>query len=308
MVDIIVITKWFKKNFNRVDVCILLVITVIFFLTRLVNLTSLPIFGDEGIYIHWAKIAWHDASWRFVSLTDGKQPLQTWATIPLLKLFPTNALLAGRLFSVFSGFAALSGIFCLLFYLFGKRAAYFGTLVYVLTPYFIFYDRMALEDSAVNAGFIWILFLSVLLANLERLDLAFIFGFISGLSLLVKSSVRVFVGLVILAPILFFEKNLKKFTTRLVNFLLVYGIGAILALIIYNIQRLSPFLHFVEEKNKTFVMTFGEFIKTPFTYVRGNIGLVPYYVLAEGGIFLFVGGLMGLLFSSKISLSLVSIF
>ena len=36
----------------------------------------------------------------------------------VLKLFPQNALLAGRLFSVASGFVALSGIFVLLFYLF----------------------------------------------------------------------------------------------------------------------------------------------------------------------------------------------
>src|SRR3989304_1360065 len=94
-------------------------------------LDKLPIFSDEGIYIRWARVAWHDASWRFISLTDGRQPLQTWGTIPFLKLFPNNALLAGRLFSVASGFVALIGIFSLLYLLFGKRTAIMGSFIYI---------------------------------------------------------------------------------------------------------------------------------------------------------------------------------
>lgn len=291
--------KWFKKQFAVKDVLILVAFVILFLVTRLYSLDKFPIFGDEGIYIHWAKTAWHDASWRFVSLTDGKQPLQTWGTIPLLKLFPANSLFAGRLFSVATGFVGLSGIFVFLYYLFGKRAAFFGTFIYLLTPYFLFYDRMALVDSGVNAGFIWILFLSIILARTERLDISLLFGLISGVSLLAKSSIRVFIGLAGLSPILFLERNFKKFLVKLLNFLVLFGISGILALLIYNIQRLSPFLHFVEEKNKTFVMTFGEFFKTPFAYIKGNFPLISYYVLSESGFFLFAGGILGLLLLLK---------
>src|SRR5207302_1922434 len=115
MFDIFTVFNWIKNKFNSKDVLLLFLLFIGFLVTRLINLEKLPIFGDEGIYIHWAKTAWHDASWRFVSLTDGKQPLQTWGTIPLLKLFPTNALLAGRLFSVITGLIAFAGIFNLLF-------------------------------------------------------------------------------------------------------------------------------------------------------------------------------------------------
>ncbi len=294
MFDITAIYKWFRKHFNTWDIILLSGIVLVFLATRLIKLDSFPIFGDEGIYIHWAKTAWHDASWRFISLTDGKQPLQTWGIIPFLKLFPNNALLAGRLFSVLTGLAGLTGMYCLLFYLYGKRAAFWGSVIYVFTPYFLFYDRMALSDSGVNAGFIWMLFFSVLFADTIRLDTAIIFGIVSGFSLLTKSSARLFLGLSFLAPVLFFAKNVKKFIHRWINFILLFAISSGLALLIYNVQRLSPFLHFVEEKNKTFVMTFGEFFKTPFAYVKGNVPLVPYYIMSEAGVFLFVGGLIGL--------------
>ena len=113
-----------RKLLTRRDVLILALIVGAFLATRLINLDKFPIFSDEGIYIRWSKIAWKDASWRFISLTDGRQPLQTWATIPFLKLFEQNALLAGRLFSVTTGFFALSGIFSLACYLFGKKTAF----------------------------------------------------------------------------------------------------------------------------------------------------------------------------------------
>src|SRR3989339_643758 len=127
MFDITKIFAFFKKNFNKKDVLIILILIGLYFFSRTVNLTKLPIFCDEGIYIRWAKVAWHDASWRFISLTDGKQPLQTWVTIPFLKIFPDNMLLAGRLFAVTGGFISIIGMFSLLFYLFNKNIAFIGS-------------------------------------------------------------------------------------------------------------------------------------------------------------------------------------
>src|SRR3989338_7305359 len=232
MFDIFGIISWIKKNISRKDLLFIFLLVFIYFLTRLYNLDQFPIFSDEGIYIHWAKVAWHDASWRFVSLTDGKQPLQTWGTIPFLKLFPDNALLAGRLFSVATGLAGLVGMFTLLYYLFNKRAAIIGSFIYVFTPYFLFYDRLALVDSAVNAGFIWIFFLSILLLKTLRLDVALIFGLVTGFSLLAKSSIRIFLALSALSPILMIEKNIKKIFSKSINYYLLFIVSSLLSLII----------------------------------------------------------------------------
>jgi 4-amino-4-deoxy-L-arabinose transferase-like glycosyltransferase len=285
---------YLKRTFHRKDILFLTGIIALYFSTRLINLDAFPIFSDEGIYIRWAKVAWHDAAWRFISLTDGKQPLQTWGTIPFLKFFPDNALLAGRLFSVATGFTALVGMFSFVLYLFGKKAAYLGALFYIFTPYFLFYDRLALVDSGVNSGFIWIFFFSILMARTLRLDIALLLGLIAGLALLAKSSVRMFVGLAALAPVLFFELHREKFTRKLVNFSLLYAVVAVMSLVIYNIQRLSPFFHYVAEKNKTFVLTFEELAADPFTVFSRNISLIPTYVLWEMGFFLGLCGLVGL--------------
>ncbi len=299
MFDLRAILVGIKKKFSRADILFLGLLVVLYFLTRLVNLDKFPIFSDEGIYIHWAKIAWHDATWRFISLTDGKQPLQTWGTIPFLKLFPNNALLAGRLFAVSTGFAALVGVYLLLYQLFGKKSAYLGSLFYVFTPYFLFYDRMALVDSGVNAGFIWLFFFSILIIRTLRLDLALLYGLIGGISLLAKSSVQMFIGLGLFAPILSYQKNIKKFKWTLLNYLFLYIIGVVIAFVLYNVQRLSPFLHFVAVKNTTFVMTFREFLHTPFAYVFNNLSAIPLYVFWEGAVVLPFLGLIGLYLIAK---------
>lgn len=295
MFDLQEYVGWFKKHIKGKDLLLYSTIFLLFFSTRLINLDKLPIFTDEGIYIRWAKVAWHDATWRFISLTDGRQPLQTWATIPLLKFFPDNMLFAGRLFGVTSGFIALFGLIVLTYYLFGKKASFIGGFLYVLTPFFLFYDRMALVDSAVNAGFVWSLFLIILLARTLRLDVALLYGLIAGITLLAKSSTRLFMGIGALAPILLLKKETKKTSRKLLNFYVLYTISAVLALVMYNVQRLSPFFHFVSEKNKTFVLTFGEFIRTPFSQIAGNLPLVPYYVFSESAYILSFLGIIGLI-------------
>jgi 4-amino-4-deoxy-L-arabinose transferase-like glycosyltransferase len=283
------------KLISRKDVLIILLLICSYFITRLTFLDGFPIFSDEGIYLRWAKVAWHDPAWRFISLTDGKQPLQTWGTIPFLKLFSTNALLAGRLFAVSTGLFALTGIGALLMYLFGKRAAFFGMLFYILTPYFLFYDRLALVDSGVNAFFIWIFFFSIVVANTLRLDMALLFGLLSGFGLLAKSSVRLFLGLSVLAPVtnMYRQKTYKNKVWYTVNYFVLYIIGATLALLIYNIQRLSPFFHYIEEKNKTFLLTFGELIHNPFAVVFYNIPHLPLYVFWESAFVVSIIGLVG---------------
>ena len=295
MFDVFKIISFLKKTFTRKDILVMALIVGLFFLTRLINLDKFPIFSDEGIYIRWAKVAWHDATWRFISLTDGKQPLQTWGTIPFLKFFPDNALLAGRLFGVAGGLLSLVGIFALTFYLFGKSAALLGAFLYVFTPYFLFYERMALVDSWVNAGFIWIFLFLILLVKERQFSTSLLLGLFGGFFLLAKSSVRIFLMLGVISPLLILHKNLKKFFQETINYYLLLGISIVIALIIYNIQRLSPFFHYVSQKNLTFIMSFDEFLKTPFQYFWYNLKNTPLFILWEMGFIIGLIGLMGIM-------------
>src|SRR3990172_9745153 len=183
---------------------------------------------------------------------------------------------------------------------------------------------MTLADSAVNGFVIWIFFFSVLMARTLRLDVAILLGLLSGFGLLAKSSVKVYVGLMALAPVflLFSHKegglknmllSLKnKFVGKdnkinsLVSFITLYFIVISLSAVIYNIQRLSPFFHYVAEKNKTFIMTFDEFKQNPFASFFHNIQIIPEYVINESGFVLVIFALLGLwkLFRSNKNLSL----
>jgi 4-amino-4-deoxy-L-arabinose transferase-like glycosyltransferase len=299
MFDIGTLWKLFRKHFTARDVLFIGALILIYLATRIINLDKFPIFTDEGIYIHWAKIAWKDANWRFISLTDGKQPLHTWGMIPFLKLFSPNLLLGGRMFSVLAGFVAMTGIYACTHYLWGRKTAIITTALYVITPMFLFYDRMALADSAVNAGAVWIFFLSILLVRTMRLDVALGYGLVAGLALLTKSSSQMFLGLSALAPILKFDKSVRKNVSRTFNYFILFVLTCVIAFTIYNIQRLSPYLNFVAEKNATFVMTFAEFKAHPFSQIAGNLPLIPWYVASEMGIVLALIGLVGVFLLMK---------
>lgn len=299
MFDFGQIFNWVKKNISIRDVCIILGLIVLYALTRIVNLDKFPIFTDEGIYIRWAKVAWHDATWRFISLTDGRQPLQTWGTIPFLKLFPDNALFAGRLFSVTSGFITLTGIFTTTYYLFNKKTAYISSFLYVITPMFLFHDRMALVDSAVSAGVIWMFFLSIIIARFRRLDATLLLGMVGGLSLLTKSSVKLFLSVTFFSVVyILFEQN-KNRINKLISFGFLNILAFAIAYAIYNVQRLSPFFQFVSSKNNTFVLTFAQLLNNPFELLLINIKKIPYYLLSEMGYVIPILGIIGLIILVK---------
>lgn len=299
MFDIQKIFTWIKTHFTKKELCYLILILGIFFITRLLFINEFPIFTDEGIYIHWSKIAWKDATWRFISLTDGRQPLQTWATIPFLKIFQPNYLLAGRMFSVFGGLFGVIGFFLMVWHFISKKAAYWGTMLYILCPYFLFYDRLALADSITNSFFIWISFLGLLLFTYHRYDMAFLLGLVSGFGMLAKSSVKLAVIMLFIQPILIIF-NRKKYTIfSIINFMLLLCFSLVLAILIYNVQRLSPFFHYVSLKNTTFIMTLSEFISNPFSVFFRNYIAIPQYIFWEMGFIFPILGIIGMFLSFK---------
>ena len=199
------------------------------------------------------------------------------------------------MFSVATGFTALIGTYVLLNYLWGKKAAFMGAILYVFMPYFVFYDRIALVDSAINSGFIWIIFFSIWLARSRRLDTALMFGFVAGITLLAKSSARLFLLVAATAPILYLQKKIHPIIHKSINYYILFGITGVIAMLFYNVQRLSPFFHYVAQKNTTFVMTKAEFFSNPFAVFFGNIQIIPQYVAWEAGFVIVIFSILGLI-------------
>ncbi len=241
---------------------------VLYFATRLYSIMSLPIFTDEAIYTRWSQIARFDPNWRFISLTDGKQPLFVWIDMMVMRVV-NDPLLAGRLVSVFAGFLTMAGLFFLGKTLFNKKIGAIASFLYIIFPFALVYDRMALYDSLVAAGAVWSLFFEVLLVKHRRLDLALILGMIFGASVLTKTSGFIFIYLLPLSLLLFNFKKGKK-NNELLRWGLMAGVSVIFAYFYYSILRLSPFNYIINEKNALFVYPFKEWLSHPFQFFPNN--------------------------------------
>ena len=176
-----------KKYLPEIFISVILII--VFFFTRFYHILAMPIFTDEAIYLRWAQIAKNDAAWRFISLTDGKQPLFIWLTMVSMR-FIKDPLLAGRLVSVGAGFMTIIGLFFLGRELF-KKNKWVGILsgfLYVIFPMALVYDRMALYDSLVGTFAVWGLYIAIFLVRKVSLDTALILGMTIGAAALNKTN------------------------------------------------------------------------------------------------------------------------
>ncbi len=256
-----------KKLLNKKDLLLLSLIIIVFLLVRYINILKLPIFTDEAIYLRWAQIALHDSSWRFISLTDGKQPLFIWISLIFMK-FLHNPLLSGRLVSVFSGLMGMIGSFFLGREIFhNKKIGYLSALFYLTSPFFLWYDRMALMDSLLAGFYVWSLYLEVILVRYLRLDIALLLGLTIGGAVLTKSS-----GFfaIYLLPLFLSLIDWKKGFGNLLKFGYLSFISIIIAYGFYGILRLSPWFYIINQKDHSFIYSFSDVVNNPFQYFFGN--------------------------------------
>lgn len=241
------------------EITALVGITIAYFFTRIYNIMQLPIFTDEAIYTRWAQIAYNDAAWRFISLTDGKQPSFVWLHMVLLRFFE-DPLLAGRMASVFTGFITLLGIFVLAQIVFKNlKVSILAAFIYLIYPFAMVYDRLALYESILAMFFVWVLIFQIILVRKLRLDVAMILGFVLGGGVLTKSSGFLAIYLM---PFLYFllDFNKKTFKTSVIRLTVLLVVSVVIANTMYSVLRLSPFFHIIEQKNSIFVYPVSEWV------------------------------------------------
>ena len=253
------------------------VLTIFFLVTRLSNLTKIPIFTDEAIYIRWGQIALQDPAHRFISLEDGKQPLFIWLMIPALK-FISDPLVAGRIISVAAGFISLAATVAIGWILFGETTAVLAGAAYIVSPFFLLYDRLALYDSLTAALMAVCLLLSILLAKKPRLDLSLLLGATIGLGLLTKSSAQFAIFLLPVSLVLFDWKSDQK-VRRLAIWIIFSLISISISILMSTLLRLSPLGYMVKLKEQTFIVSFDEFFTDPFSRIWGNLGGLTHWFI-----------------------------
>ncbi len=258
----------FLKKY-KLEIFVLFFLTLAYFISRFYSILDIPIFTDEAIYIRWAQIAKQDANWRFISLTDGKQPMFIWLMMISLR-FIQDPLLAGRVVSVGAGFFTLIGMYFLGKEIFkSSKIGFISSALYVIFPMALVYDRMALYDSLVGTFAVWALFFIILLVRNIRLDIALILGMVIGGGVLTKTNAFFSIYLLPLSLILFDWKN-KGLKNRLTKWVFFAAIAIVITYGFYSILRLSPFFHIIAEKNAIFVYPLREWLQHPLEFLIVN--------------------------------------
>ncbi len=270
-----------KKNNLLTKILLSIFLVAFYFFSRVQNLTSIPVFCDEAIYIRWAQIIQSEETLRFVPQSDGKQPLFMWINAVSLKLF-SDPLVSGRIISVFAGFgiAVLISLIALVtknyhneekdiivflkkviaknYYLF-----LFVFTVYCLTPFAFFFDRLALADNLLSFFGALSLLFSILLSKYPSLNLSIFLGVSLGLAWITKSPAIYFI---VLSLFTFFILNIKKI--KLIFYPLI---SSLIAYLIYNILRLGPQFYQIALRNKDYVWTISEVLKHPLDPLKPHL-------------------------------------
>lgn len=241
-----------------------LVVAAIGLFLRLYNLVHLPVFADEAIYIRWAQIMRVESTLRFLPLSDGKQPLFMWGVIPFLKIF-SDPLIAGRIVSVMTGIGTLVGIFLLTLELTKKhKLALAASLIYAVSPYVVFFDRIGLVDSMFSMFGIWTLFFAAKTAKTLRMDYAMFTGFFLGGALLTKSPAIFFVMMLPITWILAkWSKNVKMRLSVFAKLIFFYLTALTIGYGMHSIMRLGPNFHLLASRNLDYVLPLSHLWTNP---------------------------------------------
>ena len=244
----------------------------LYLFTRFFNLLIIPVFADEAIYIRWSQIAWLDPNHRMISLTDGKPPLHIWAMIPFWTTI-SDPLFAGRLTSIIAGLATMIGIFFTGKKLLNKEVGGLAAFLYIVQPFALMYDRMALADSMLTAFGIWIFYTALHLFRKPTIVKSIILGILFAAAMLTKPTGIIFM---ILTPLLLFiipiqKKSKNQYSvlntqyysnwfSTIKQLIIPAIISGIIGLGIYNLLRLSNAFYMIELRSLDYTRSQEEII------------------------------------------------
>lgn len=264
-----------------------IILLALYFLVRLINLTLLPIFNDEAIYLDWGWRETHFPGDRYYSLYDGKQPLLMWLFGIAESIF-SDPLFAGRVVSVIFGAFTLLGIYLLAKNLFNKNVAVISTLLYILVPIFVFYDRQALMESAIATIGVLSCYFLIKLAGTQAKKHACYSGIILGVGFFIKSSALLFIATYFILGLFVFIKSKKK--TEQIKLL---GIVVSMIIFITFFLLINPQFWSTLSSNARYSLTVAELLHFPFNSrvvnLEANI-LISFFYLTP---FVFLASLFG---------------
>lgn len=239
----------------------ILMLSFIYFLFRLINLTSIPIFNDEAIYLDWGWREIHYPNNLFYSLFDGKQPFLMWM-FGISESFFSDPLFAGRLISVITGFLTGLGIYYIGKKYFGRNIARYSFLFYIVIPLFSFFDRQALMESAISSVGVWSCYFLINIFNEKDRKSSIMLGIILGIGFFIKSTVLIFFISAIILSFFYLIKQADKQKKKIIQYIfLSFLISQIILIFLYTQDKFWSSL----SMNNRYSLTITEIMSFPFS-------------------------------------------
>jgi 4-amino-4-deoxy-L-arabinose transferase-like glycosyltransferase len=280
-----------KYILNKISKYPLPALLVFYFIFTLINLTLLPIFNDEAIYLDWGWLSLHVPGNTYLSLTDAKQPFMIWLFGISASVF-SDPLFAGRFVSVLVGSLTLAGIYSLTGKMFDKKTAFLAGFMYAITPVFVFYNRQALMEAGVACAGIWAGSILLSLLHKPTIKRGVLFGVILGLGFFIKSSAFLFIvsGTILVLYYLFCERK------KHLLFAFLTALGSIIVVDFFLL--INPLFWQTLPSNSRYAYSIGELLQFPFIpwaehlygfFQVGFIFITPFVFLASlWGIYLLI--------------------
>ena len=272
---------------RRKEKIILLSLIFLYGATRLFNLNILPVTTDEAIYLHWARIIGDDFGQKFLPLMDGKTPLFMWFAIPFLKLIP-DPFIAGRVLSILFGFGTLMTLELLASALFGGKAWFWVGLLYLVTPFALMHDRLALVEGMLLFWEVLFLYFLVRLAQYPSAWFAIAVGGTFGLAFWTKPSALLFALFIPLSMLLVHRTQFRPWFTRIIIGIFVGGC------IVFSLS-LSPHFQTIFVRSKEYTYSFAEIFLRPGQIILGNGQSLVNWIVMNHTLAIIVGSLIGLI-------------
>ena len=265
----------------------ILLLLLLYFFLHLLNLTTLPIFNDEAIYLDWGWAQTHVQGHLYDSLADAKQPFLMWVFSFFVSIF-TDPLFAGRFVSVLIGGVTLVGIYTLAKKLLTKNAALLAAGLYTIIPIIVFYNRQALMESAIACIGIWSCNALLNLLRKPTTKNGILLGCILGIGFFIKSSALLFIMGSAIVVVVFLYKHKSMELIR------AYGISILSAISVNILLLINPLFWQTLSTNSRYTVTAGEFFSFPFVlWIHNILGFfeIGFFFITP---FIFICSLFGI--------------
>ena len=165
--------------------CWIVLIGVFLFL-RCFRINILPIFGDEALYLHWARMIQKSSADMFISLCDKKAPFYFILTSIFYSV--NYPLIVGRCVAVGCALLSLVLIYAICNSSISKRAGWYGAVLYIFSYFFFQNDRQVNPEVLVGTLTLAVIWASIRFIQTEKQIWGIVAGFFMGLGVFTKLS------------------------------------------------------------------------------------------------------------------------